>query len=88
MRYLTATLSGNDVLSRIVVFNTSTNVATFYETAGSGGGSTVVANPTLEGTEPEVSGLEVDGVKYAVITTQDVQSMIDTAISNALKALS
>ena len=88
VRYLTATLSGNDVLSRIVVFNTSTNVATFYETAGSGGGSTVVVNPTLEGTEPEVSGLEVDGVKYAVITTQDVQSMIDTAISNALKALS
>ena len=87
VRYLTATLSGNDVLSRIVVFNTSTNVVTFYETAGSGGGSTVVVNPTLEGTEPEVSGLEVDGVKYAVITTQDVQSMIDAAIGNALNAL-
>lgn len=87
VRYLTATLSGNDVLSRIVVFNTSTNVVTFYETAGSGGGSTVVVNPTLEGTEPEVSGLEVDGVKYAVVTTQDVQSMIDAAIGNALNAL-
>lgn len=87
VRYLTATLSGNDVLSRIVVFNTSTNVVTFYETAGSGGGSTVVVNPTLEGTEPEVSSLEVDGVKYAVITTQDVQSMIDAAIGNALNAL-
>ena len=87
VRYLTATLSGNDVLSRIVVFNTSTNVVTFYETASSGGGSTVVVNPTLEGTEPEVSGLEVDGTKYAVITTQDVQSMIDAAISNALNAL-
>ena len=87
VRYLTATLSGNDVLSRIVVFNTSTNVVTFYETAGSGGGSTVVVNPTLEGTEPEVSGLEVDGVKYAMITTQDVQSMIDAAIGNALNAL-
>lgn len=87
VRYLTATLSGNDVLSRIVVFNTSTNVVTFYETAGSGGGSTVVVNPTLEGTEPEVSGFEVDGVKYAVITTQDVQSMIDAAIGNALNAL-
>lgn len=87
VRYLTSTLSGNDVLSRIVVFNTSTNVVTFYETAGSGGGSTVVVNPTLEGTEPEVSGLEVDGVKYAVITTQDVQSMIDAAIGNALNAL-
>ena len=87
VRYLTATLSGNDVLSRIVVFNTSTNVVTFYETAGSGGGSTVAVNPTLEGTEPEVSGLEVDGVKYAVITMQDVQSMIDAAIGNALNAL-
>ena len=87
VRYLTATLSGNDVLSRIVVFNTSTNVVTFYETVGSGGGSTVVVNPTLEGTEPEVSGLEVDGVKYAVVTTQDVQSMIDAAIGNALNAL-
>ncbi len=87
VRYLTATLSGNDVLSRIVAFNTSTNVVTFYETAGSGGGSTVVVNPTLEGTEPEVSGLEVDGVKYAVITTQDVQSMIDAAIGNALNTL-
>lgn len=87
VRYLTATLSGNDVLSRIVVFNTSTNVVTFYETAGSGGGSTVVVNPTLEGAEPEVSSLEVDGVKYAVITTQDVQSMIDAAIGNALNAL-
>ena len=87
VRYLTATLSGNDVLSRIVAFNTSTNVVTFYETAGSGGGSTVAVNPTLEGAEPEVSGLEVDGVKYAVITTQDVQSMIDAAIGNALNAL-
>ena len=87
VRYLTATLSGNDVLSRIVVFNTSTNVVTFYETASSGGGSTVVVNPTLEGTEPEVSGLEVDGVKYAVVTMQDVQSMIDAAIGNALNAL-
>lgn len=87
VRYLTATLSGNDVLSRIVVFNTSTNVVTFYETTSSGGGSTVVVNPTLEGTEPEVSGLEVDGVKYAVVTTQDVQSMIDAAIGNALNAL-
>ena len=87
VRYLTATLSGNDVLSRIVAFNTSTNVVTFYETSGSGGGSTVVVNPSLGGTEPEVSGLEVDGVKYAVVTTQDVQSMIDAAIGNALNAL-
>lgn len=29
-------------------------------------GSEVVANPTLAGTEPSLTGLEVDGTKYAV----------------------
>lgn len=29
-------------------------------------GSEVVANPTLAGTEPNLTGLEVDGTKYAV----------------------
>ena len=80
VRYLTATLSGTSVLSRIVVFNTSTNTVTFYNTVG----STVVVNPTLEGTESKISSLEVNGVKYSVITAQEVQSMIDAAISNAL----
>lgn len=80
VRYLTATLSGTNVLSRIVVFNTSTNTVTFYNTVG----STVVVNPTLEGTESKISSLEVNGVKYSVITAQEVQSMIDASISNAL----
>lgn len=31
-----------------------------------GGGSEVVANPTLEGTEPNLEGLEVDGEKYKI----------------------
>ena len=31
-----------------------------------GGGSSVVANPELEGTEPELTGLEVEGGKYKV----------------------
>lgn len=31
-----------------------------------GGGSSVIANPTLEGTEAALSGLEVDGTKYKV----------------------
>lgn len=31
-----------------------------------GSGSSVVANPTLEGTEEALSGLEVDGTKYKV----------------------
>lgn len=30
------------------------------------GGTTVVANPTLEGTEPNLTGLEVSGTKYKV----------------------
>ena len=30
------------------------------------GGTTVVANPTLEGTEPNLTGLEVEGTKYKV----------------------
>ena len=31
-----------------------------------GGGTTVVANPELEGTEPDLTGLEVEGTKYKV----------------------
>lgn len=31
-----------------------------------GGGTTVVANPELSGDEPDLTGLEVDGAKYAV----------------------
>ena len=34
--------------------------------SGGGGGSSVVANPTLDGTEPNLTGLEVDGSKYKV----------------------
>ena len=34
--------------------------------ASGGGGSSVIANPTLEGTEAALSGLEVDGTKYKV----------------------
>ena len=34
--------------------------------ASGGSGTTVVANPTLEGTEADLTGLQVDGVKYAV----------------------
>lgn len=33
---------------------------------GGSGGTTVVANPTLAGTETNLTGLEVDGTKYAV----------------------
>lgn len=33
---------------------------------GGEGGSIVIANPTLVGTEADLTGLEVDGIKYAV----------------------
>lgn len=33
---------------------------------GGSGGTTVIANPELEGTEPNLEGLEVDGAKYKV----------------------
>ena len=36
------------------------------ESGGSGGGSTVIANPTLSGDEATLDGLEVDGTKYKV----------------------
>lgn len=35
-------------------------------TSGGGSGTTVVANPTLAGTEADLTGLEVDGTKYKV----------------------
>ena len=36
------------------------------DAGGSGGGSSVIANPTLSGDEATLSGLEVDGTKYKV----------------------
>ena len=33
------------------------------------GGSTIVANPTLQGTEPPISGIEIYGTKYKVVDT-------------------
>lgn len=35
-------------------------------TLGGQGGTSVVANPTLAGTEPDLTGLEVEGTKYKV----------------------
>lgn len=37
-----------------------------YAPIGGGGGTAVVANPTLSGTEEELTGLEVAGTKYKV----------------------
>lgn len=43
------------------------------EIAEQGGGSEVVANPTLAGTEDPLTGLEVDGTKYKVNQPIDVE---------------
>ena len=51
---------------------------------GQSAGSVVVANPTLAGTEAELSGLSIDGTKYKVITSTDVSSAINTAITGAI----
>ena len=34
--------------------------------SGGGGGTEVIANPTLAGTEDELTGIEIDGTKYAI----------------------
>ena len=41
-------------------------MATIVEEGGGTGGSSVIANPTLVGTEALLTGLEVDGTKYKV----------------------
>lgn len=53
--------------------------------AVSTGGTTVVANPTLAGTETKLNGLEVNGTKYSVgdigeitLTTEQLQSYLQT----------
>lgn len=60
-----------------------------------GGGSTVVANPTLVGDEPDLTGLQVDGAKYKVpqgggagstaITFTPIMGLLDVeAVYNSL----
>jgi len=46
----------------------------------------VQANPILAGTESELTGLEVNGTKYKVISSTDVTSAINTAIYGAIDA--
>ena len=56
-------------------------------TLPSSGGTTVVANPTLSGSEAELTGLEVAGTKYSVVTKTYVDSLvgdINTALTDIL----
>ena len=46
--------------------NQSSDQTIELDAGGSGGGSSVVANPTLSGDEATLNGLEVDGTKYKV----------------------
>ena len=46
--------------------------------------SIVEANPTLEGTETELTGLRVKGTKYKVVTSSNVADAINTAIYGAI----
>ena len=49
-------------------------------------GSIVKANPTLAGTESELTGLDIDGTKYKVISSTDVTAAINEAIYGAIDA--
>lgn len=45
--------------------------------SGGGGGTNVVANPTLAGTEPALTGLQVGDTKYAVTPDYEVHTYIE-----------
>ncbi len=49
-----------------ISLNQSSDQTIALDAGGSGGGSNVVANPTLSGNEATLNGLEVDGTKYKV----------------------
>ena len=56
------TESGTTTLTKLKVGNTVYNVPQ----GGGGGGTTVVANPTLTGSETNLSGLQVGNTKYGI----------------------
>lgn len=61
---VTKTSSGN-VDTYTMIFTDGTTYS-FTVTNGGGGGSSVIANPTLVGGEADLTALEVDGTKYKV----------------------
>lgn len=60
--YFLTTTNGNNIVISESLFNELKE----YEGGGGSTGSSVVANPTLAGDEDALTGLEVDGTKYAV----------------------
>ena len=62
----TITFTQGGVTKGSITLNQATDQTIALDAGGSGGGSTVVANPTLSGNEATLNGLEVDGTKYKV----------------------
>jgi hypothetical protein len=51
---------------------------------GQSAGSIVVADPTLAGTESELEGIEIDGTKYKLVTSQEINDAVNQAITGAV----
>ena len=62
----TITFTQGGVTKGSFSLNQSSDQTIALDAGGSGGGSSVVANPTLSGDEATLNGLEVDGTKYKV----------------------
>ena len=62
----TITFTQGGVTKGSISLNQSSDQTIDLDAGGSGGGSTVIANPTLSGDEATLDGLEVDGTKYKV----------------------
>ena len=62
----TITFTQGGVTKGSISLNQANDQTIELDAGGSGGGSTVIANPTLSGNEATLDGLEVDGTKYKV----------------------
>ena len=62
----TITFTQGGVTKGSISLNQSSDQTIDLDAGGSGGGSSVIANPTLSGDEATLDGLEVDGTKYKV----------------------
>ena len=62
----TITFTQGGVTKGSISLNQANDQTIELDAGGSGGGSSVIANPTLSGDEATLDGLEVDGTKYKV----------------------
>ena len=62
----TITFTQGGVTKGSISLNQASDQTIALDAGGSGGGSSVIANPTLSGDEATLNGLEVDGTKYKV----------------------